>query len=133
MAGMVKKAIQTFTKPNIMSEGGGLSALIVRRKVNAKGAAVIIGGATAISMGKEGLQAHNRAKVGRIMYGDGPQRMTNSFTSGGIEAMHRASGGNYEAFSDMAEEVLQGRRINGAIDNYGVTPQMISSLYNMGG
>lgn len=133
MSGMVKKAINTFTKPNVMSEGGGLSSLLIRRRVNAKGAAVIIGGATVISAGNEGFKSHNISKAGRITYGGGPQRMTNSFTSGAVPAMMRASGGNYAAFSDMAEEVVQSKSIAGAIDTYGVTPNMIASLYNMGG
>ena len=133
MSGMVKKVIKTFTKPNVMSEGGGLSSLLVRRRINAKGAAVIIGAGTVIAAGNEGFKSHNISKAGRITYGGGPQRMTNSFTSGAVQAMHQVSGGNYAAFSDMAEEVVENRSIAGAIDNYGVTPNMIASLYNMGG
>lgn len=133
MSGMVRKAINTFTKPNIMAEGGGLSSLIVRRRVNAKGAALVIGGAAVISAGNEGIKGHNAAKLGRITYGAGQQRMTNSFTSGAVQAMQRASGGNYAAFSDMAEEVVQSRSIIGIVEDYGATPNMIASLYNMGG
>ena len=126
---VVGKAI---TAPNTV-ETGGLSAYLVRREFNTAGIALIATGATAFNFGKEGLKARNNAKMGRVSYGDGLTRMTKSFTSGVPQAMRRASGGNYAAFSDMAEEVVAGQGLFETIDTYGANPALISALYNMGG
>ena len=139
MAGMTKKilkeAVEEFTSPNNIANHGGLSSLLIPRKVNAKGAALLIGGATVFNTGKEGLKARNTNKMGRISYMDGPARMTKSYTSGAIPAMMQASNGNYAAFSDMAEEVISGHNnvFGSVLDDYGANPAMIASLYRMGG
>jgi hypothetical protein len=59
--------------------------------------------------------------------------MTKSYTTGVVPAMKRASGGNYAAFSDMAEEVLLHNTAASKIENYGATPELVSALYHMGG
>ena len=139
MAGVTKKilkeAVETFTSPNNIANGGGLSSLLIPRRVNAKGAAVLIGGAAVLTTGKEGLKARNVNKMGKISYMDGPARMTQSYTTGAVQAMMKASNGNYEAFSDMAEEVVNGHMnsIGAILDDYGATPAMVASLYGMGG
>ena len=139
MAGMTKKilkeAVEEFTSPNNIANHGGLSSLLIPRKVNAKGAALLIGGAAVLNTGKEGLKTRNTNKMGKISYMDGPARMTKSYTSGVVPAMMKASNGNYAAFSDMAEEVVSGHNnVCGSIlDDYGANPAMIASLYGMGG
>lgn len=139
MAGMTKKilkeAVETFTSPNTIANGGGLSSLLIPRRVNAKGAAILIGGAAVLTTGKEGLKARNVNKMGKISYMDGPARMTQSYTTGAVQTMMKASNGNYEAFSDMAEEVINGHMnpIGAVLDDYGATPAMVASLYGMGG
>lgn len=139
MAGMTKKilkeAVETFTSPNTIANGGGLSSLLIPRRVNAKGAAILIGGAAVLTTGKEGLKARNVNKMGKISYMDGPARMTQSYTTGAVQTMMKASNGNYEAFSDMAEEVVNGHMnpIEAVLDDYGATPAMVASLYGMGG
>ena len=139
---MTKKALNTLgkigkalTTENTIANHGGLSSLFVPRKVNAKGAAFLIGGAAVFNTGKEGLKAHNANKMGRISYMDGPARMTKSFTSGAVPAMMEASQGNYEVFSDMAEEVVSGHNnvFGSILDDYGANPAMIASLYGMRG
>ena len=139
---MAKKALNTLgkvdkalTSENNIANGGGLSSLIVPRKINAKGAALLIGGMAVFTTGKEGFKAHNANKMGKISYMDGPARMTKSYTSGVVPAMMKASNGNYAAFSDMAEEVVSGHdNVFGSIlDDYGANPAMISALYGMGG
>lgn len=139
MAGMTKKilkeAVETFTSPNTIANGGGLSSLLIPRRVNAKGAAILIGGAAVLTTGKEGLKARNVNKMGKISYMDGPARMTQSYTTGAVQTMMKASNGNYEAFSDMAEEVVNGHMnpIGAVLDDYGATPAMVASLYGMRG
>lgn len=132
---ILKEAVEEFTSPNNIANKGGLSSLLIPRKVNAKGAALLIGGATILNTGKEGLKARNANKMGKISYMDGPARMTKSFTSGAVPAMMKSSKGNYEAFSDMAEEVVNGHlnAFGSVLDDYGATPAMIASLYGMGG
>ena len=132
---ILKEAVETFTSPNNIANGGGLSSLLIPRRVNAKGAAVLIGGAAVLTTGKEGLKARNVNKMGKISYMDGPARMTQSYTTGAVQAMMKASNGNYEAFSDMAEEVVNGHMnsIGAILDDYGATPAMVASLYGMGG
>lgn len=130
---VLKEVGEVLTKPNTIQNGGGLSSLIVRRRVTAAGGLTAVGVVGAATLANEGFKGHNRAKLGRIAYGGGPARMTKSFTSGAVEAMHRASNGNYAAFSDMAEEVVTNQTLGGVIENYGATPELISALYNMGG
>jgi hypothetical protein len=124
---------KAVTAPNNIQNGGGLSSFLVPREFNTAGIALIAGGATVFNFGKEGLKSRNAAKMGRVSYGDGLTRMTSSFTSKAPQAMMRASGGNYAAFSDMAEEVVAGRNVVEKIDTYGANPALISALYNMGG
>lgn len=132
---ILKEAVETFTSPNTIANGGGLSSLLIPRRVNAKGAAILIGGAAVLTTGKEGLKARNVNKMGKISYMDGPARMTQSYTTGAVQTMMKASNGNYEAFSDMAEEVVNGHMnpIEAVLDDYGATPAMVASLYGMGG
>lgn len=129
----VKAFGNAVTVPNNIKNGGGLSSLLVPRKLNATGGLAIAGVIGGVSLVKEGVKSRNRAKLGKITYADGPARMTDSFTSGAVSAMKRASGGNYAVFSDMAEEVVTNSSIGGAIENYGATPELISALYRMGG
>lgn len=132
---ILKEAVETFTSPNTIANGGGLSSLLIPRRVNAKGAAILIGGAAVLTTGKEGLKARNVNKMGKISYMDGPARMTQSYTTGAVQTMMKASNGNYKAFSDMAEEVVNGHMnpIGAVLDDYGATPAMVASLYGMGG
>ena len=127
--GALGKIGKALTQENPISDGG-LSALLIPRQVNGLGAAVIVGGGMALSITDQGTKSMNKAKLGRVSYSEGMARMTNSFTTGVVPAMKRASGGNYEIFSDMAEEVVT-NPLN--IDDYGASPALISALYNMGG
>lgn len=125
------KAIgKALTKPNTIENGGGLSSLLIRRRLNTAGGLTAVGVVGAVTFGSEGVKAHNTAKLGKVSYSNGMARMTNSFTTGAVPAMMKASGGNYAAFSDMAEEVVTARM---SIDDYGASPALISALYNMGG
>ena len=125
-----KTLVDTFTTPNNLANGGGLSSFLVPRRVNAAGGMAIAGTIGAVTLVNEGFKGHNKATLGRVSYGDGMARMTKSFTTGAVPAMMRASGGNYEVFSDMAEEVVKAPF---SIDDYGASPALISALYNMGG
>lgn len=127
-----KNVGKALTQPNTIEKGGGLSSLLIRRRVNMAGGLTIAGTVGAVSLANEGFKGRNQAKLGRVSYGDGMARMTSSFTSGVVPAMHRASGGNYGAFADMAEEVVTSKGL-GRIDDYGASPALISALYNMGG
>lgn len=139
MAGMAKKILKgaekVFTSANTIADGGGLSSLLVTRKVNGLGMGLIVAGGTVFNTGKEGLKARNRSRMGQISYVDGPARMTKSYTTGAVPAMMNASGGNYAVFSDMAENVVKsnGNIVSSMLDDYGANPAMISALYGMGG
>ena len=127
--GKVGKALTTENTVEL----GGLSAYLVPRRLNAAGVTLALGGMAGVSIGKEGIKSRNINKMGDITYSSGLARMTNSFTTGAPEAMYRVSGGNYNVFSDLAEEVVTDQSIGGKLENYGVTPQFVSALYNMGG
>ena len=133
LANGAKKIFKSLTVENNISNGGGLSSLIIPRQVNRKGIAVIAGASTLLSLGDTGIKTRNKTKMGRVSYGDGPARMTSSFTTGAVDAMKRASGNNPQVFSEMAQDVVTGSGIGGKIETYGATPELISSLYNMGG
>lgn len=128
----IKSVGKALTTENKIADGGGLSSLLVPRKVNGAGMALIVGGGLTIGLADSGIKSRNQALLGKVSYGDGMARMTGSFTSGAVPAMKRASGGNYEAFSDMAKGVVSSGGY-GAIEDYGATPELISALYNMGG
>lgn len=125
---MMKKAVKAMVEPNTIQDGG-LSALLMPVKASPLGVGVILGGMTGLGLANQAFQQHNKSKMGKISYGGGPARMTGSFTSGAVPAMHRASGGNYQVFSDMASHVMNE---GSEIQNYGVTPQFVSALYGMG-
>ena len=122
---------KTLFVPNPPSTGG-LSAFAVPWKLSGAGVAVALGGATGIGLLNQGVQTRNRVNLGKVSYST-PARMTGSFDSGVVQAMRRASGGNYNAFSDMAEEVVSSPGIIPKIEDYGATPELISALYHMGG
>ena len=133
LANGAKKMFKSLTVENNISDGGGWSSLIIPRQVNGKGIAVIAGASTLLSLEDTGIKTRNKTKMGRVSYGDGPARMTSSFTTGAVDAMKRASGNNPQVFSEMAQDVVTGSGIGGKLETYGATPELISSLYNMGG
>ena len=133
LASGAKKIFKSLTVENNLKNDGGWSSLLMPRQVNGKGIAVIAGASTLLSLGDTGIKTRNKTKMGKVSYGDGPARMTSSFTTGAVDAMKRASGNNPQVFSEMAQDVVTGRRIGGKLETYGATPELISSLYNMGG
>ena len=134
MATKVVKGIgKVLTEPNTIANGGGLSSILIPRRLTGTGAAVVVGGIGALNLANEGVKSRNRAILGKVSYVGGPARMTQSYTSGAVEAMHRASGGNYAVFSEMAEGVMTRPSIGGIIENHGATPELVAALYNMGG
>ena len=133
LANGAKKIFKSLTVENNLKNDGGWSSLLMPRQVNGKGIAVIAGASTLLSLGDTGIKTRNKTKMGRVSYGDGPARMTSSFTTGAVDAMKRASGNNPQVFSEMAQDVVTGSGIGGKIETYGATPELISSLYNMGG
>lgn len=133
LANGAKKIFKSLTVENNLKNDGGWSSLLVKRQVNGKGIAVIAGASTLLSLGDTGIKTRNKTKMGRVSYGDGPARMTSSFTTGAVDAMKRASGNNPQVFSEMAQDVVTGSGIGGKLETYGATPELISSLYNMGG
>ena len=133
LANGAKKIFKSLTVENNLKNDGGWSSLLVRRQVNGKGIAVIAGASTLLSLGDTGIKTRNKTKMGKVSYGDGPARMTSSFTTGAVDAMKRASGNNPQVFSEMAQDVVTGGGIGGKLETYGATPELISSLYNMGG
>ncbi len=133
LANGAKKVFKSLTVENNLKNDGGWSSFIVPRQVNGKGIAVITGATALFTLGDTGIKTRNKTKMGRVSYGDGPARMTSSFTTGAVDAMKRASNNNPQVFSEMAQDVVTGSGIGGKIETYGATPELISSLYNMGG
>lgn len=133
LANGAKKVFMSLTMENNIKNDGGLSSLLIPRQINGKGIAVVAGASTVLAFGDSGIQNRNRVKMGRVTYNDGPARMTNSFTTGAVDAMKRASDGNPQVFSEMAQDVVKGTGVGGPLDTYGATPELISALYNMGG
>ena len=109
LANGAKKIFKSLTVENNLKNDGGWSSLLVKRQVNGKGIAVIAGASTLLSLGDTGIKTRNKTKMGRVSYGDGPARMTSSFTTGAVDAMKRASGNNPQVFSEMAQDVVTGR------------------------
>ncbi len=133
--GIAKKVLKgfgsTFTTENTIANGGGLSSLLVPRKLNKKGGALLVGAVGAATMVQEGAKGNSKAKIGRVSYGESMSRMTGVFGTGAAQAMRSASGGDYEVFSDMASGVLESPNLVTQLDDFGANPAMISALYNM--
>jgi hypothetical protein len=128
------KAFMALTQENsIKNNNGGLSSILVPRQANLAGVGVIAGGTILLGTGKAGFKSGNKAQLGDVSYTKGPARMTNSFISGGVKAMHDVSRGDPAVFSDLADDVLQPKSLGAKIDDYGANPELISALYNMGG
>lgn len=145
MAGMAKKILKgagkVLTRPNSV-ETGGLSAHIIRRTASPLAIGLVVGGMTAVNVGKAGLSLHNNASLGQVTWQGTAARMTSNYesngalkmTSGATTAIRSAAqSGNYELAQEMVEQTIKSTGIGGAIENYGVTPKFVSALYGMGG
>lgn len=121
-----------FTPNSI--KNGGLTSLVVPYTLTKTGLGVAAGGLATYGLIKEGISERNVKSLGKVSYGGGPARMTSNFTSGGIEAMARVSGGNMQAFNEMASDAMSnGIGLYSKLDTYGATPELVSALYGMGG
>ena len=129
--GAAKTAAKPFFSPNDPTERG-LTGLLVPYKFSGLGLGVAIGAPIVGAVGASMLSASNRAAIGRVTYQPTMARMVGGDNTGAVEAMKRASGGNYKVFSEMAEGVVSRDGITGIIEDYGANPAMISALYNMG-
>lgn len=110
----------------------GLTGLFIP-KLSKVGLGIGIAAPMAMSLGATFLSASNRAAVGRVTYQPGLARMVGGTNTGAVEAMKRASQGDYGVFSEMAEKVVSNGSFTSFIDDYGASPALISALYNMGG
>ena len=130
MGKMLTKTLDLLTKPNI----DPITKSIIPRQVNFVGGTLAVGGIALVAGGNEVLKERNASKKGRVSYMDGPARMTNSYTSGVVQDMHRIANGNYGVFADMSSEVVETYNPAGKIlDDYGANDKLISALYHMGG
>jgi len=123
---------KALTVENTVAGGGGLSALLVRRKMTGTGAALVFGGMGAFNLANEGLKGHNRASLGKVSASYMHSTIAPHGTGAG-QAIRRISGGNPVAFSELADDVVASPGIMGKIDDYGANSALISALYNMGG
>lgn len=126
-----KTVASPFFAPNNPAERG-LTGLLVPYKFSGLGLGVAVAAPIVGSIGATISAASNRAAVGRVTYTPSMARMVGGTNTGAVEAMKRASGGNYGVFSEMAEKVVSRGGISSFVDDYGANPAMISALYNMG-
>lgn len=112
---------------------GGITALLVPKQLSPKGLVLGTIGMGLVGIGKGMVDAASRKSYGRISYEGGMARMTGTFNSRAVESMMQGSGGNYSAFSDMAQHVVKRPGLINALNDNGATPQMIAALYHMGG
>lgn len=116
-----------FSRP-----GEGIShSEFVPRVATARGAGVITAASLGLQFVSDVIHGVGEHSVGRVTYANGASKMTNSFTTGVVDAMQEASRGNFEIFSDMADDVLSSPNLISKIDDLGANPKMISALYNM--
>lgn len=139
---IAKKVLGALTEPNKISDGGGLSSVLVPIKANPLGIGVVLGGMTAYNLAKEGIKMHNNASIGKVHWQGAADRMISNYerngalkiTSGATSAIYDAArSGNQQLAYEMAEQTLKGQNTVSALETYGVTPKFISSLYGMGG
>lgn len=121
-----------FEKNVPFEEGGGLTSKLIPYRFTKAGIGLGFAVSGAASIGKEMLVQHNKIKMGPVSYGGGPTRMTNSFTSGAIEAIKETTK-DPQIQQDMIRKVLHDTD-SGMINNleeYGVDEQFLSAFYGM--
>lgn len=100
------------------------------------GLGIVPAAAVGVSLAGAWLDGRGSSRLGRVKYTDGPARMTKPYTTGAVEAMKEASGGNYAVFADMAKGVVHHtptfHGIGFNYDDHGVDGKLISALYGMG-
>lgn len=123
-----------FLTNNIpFNEGGGLTSVLIPKRLTKAGIGSMFALSGAASIGKEMFIASNIRKMGPVSYTGGPARMTNSFDSGAIQAIKQATK-DPNVQQDMLRKILKSSN-DGIIKNleeYGVDGQFLSAFYGMG-
>ena len=115
------------------NEGGGLTSVLVPKRLTKAGIGGMFALSGAASIGKEMFIASNIRKMGPVSYTGGPARMTDSFDSGAIQAIKQATK-DPNVQQDMLRKILKSSN-DGIIKNleeYGVDGQFLSAFYGMG-
>ena len=126
----IKAVGEFFTQASRGLESGDL----LPRIISGEGAAVVGGTMIGASVISNGVKARNNAKIGKVVYGDGPDRMTQSFTTGVVPAINRIAKNNYGAFSELTESAIEGTTntsITHKLEDYGVNDKFVSAFYGM--
>ena len=123
--GLIFENNQTF------QEGGGLTSVLLPKRLTKFGVGLGIGVGTAASMGTEMFKMHNQMKVGKVTYQGGPQRMTDNFNSGAIEAIANVTD-DPKIQQEMISKVLKNSdSLYGNIEEFGVDGAFLSAFYGM--
>lgn len=120
-----KKIGQSFVRYNTSNDNN-----MMPFQVGGMGALATFGVASGGILASEGIKAHGANKLGYVSYMDGPARLTTPDTNGLVNAAHRLSKGNPEAFNEIASQGLKQNSLFGAIDDYGATGDLVFALHN---
>jgi hypothetical protein len=124
------KAVASFFTQNSrgLAEGDLLPKII-----SGQGAALVGGSMLTIGAVNNGIKARNNAKLGKVVYNGGPDRMTQSYTTGAVNTIRRIAGNDPEAFSELTKSAMDGGDLNlvQKLEDYGVNDKFVSAFYGM--
>ncbi len=130
---MVFKALGGLAKGLTKESGWLANGEILPVTLNKKGMTALIGVGgvvSGISAYNTGLKAHNNTKLGRVMYEQGTDRMTQAFGTNAVPAIKKISQGNPEIERALIKDTLLH---DFRYEDYGVDDKFISAFYGMGG
>lgn len=125
----IKSVASFFTQNSRGLANGDLLPKII----SGEGAALIGGGMLAVGTVNSGIKARNNAKLGKVVYDGGPDRMTQSYTTGAVNAIRKVAGNNPEAFSELTQSAMSGGKLSFGqrLEDYGVNDKFVAAFYGM--
>lgn len=124
----IKSVASFFTQNSRGLANGDLLPKII----SGKGAALIGGGMLAVGTVNSGIKARNNAKLGKVVYDGGSDRMTQSYTTGAVNTIKRIAD-TPEEFSELTQSAMSGGELNFGqrLEDYGVNDKFVAAFYGM--
>lgn len=124
----IKSVASFFTQNSRGLANGDLLPKII----SGEGAALIGGSMLAVGTVNSGIKARNNAKLGKVVYNGGPDRMTQSYTTGAVNTIRRIAD-TPEEFSELTQSAMSGGELSFGqrLEDYGVNDKFVAAFYGM--
>ena len=123
------KSVASFFTQN---SRGLMEGDLLPKIISGEGAALVGGGMLAVGAVNSGIKARNNAKLGKVVYNGGPDRMTQSYTTGAVNAIRRIAD-TPEEFSELTQSAMSGGEFSFGqkLEDYGVNDKFVAAFYGM--